>query len=66
MIRDAKITATSGDSTKINDLKVIDTNDIITEDPLKIDYSKGLWKPDDSDLNPCINIVFNGEKRLNK
>ena len=64
MIRDAKITATSGDSTKINDLKVIDTNDIITEDPLKIDYSKGLWKPDDSDLNPCINIVFNGEKTV--
>ena len=64
LIRDAKITATSGDSTKINDLKVIDTNDIITEDPLKIDYSKGLWKPDDSDLNPCINIVFNGEKTV--
>ena len=64
LIRDAKITATSGDSTKINDLKVIDTNDIITEDPLKIDYSKGLWKPDDSDLNPCINIAFNGEKNI--
>lgn len=64
LIRDAKITATSGDPTKINDLKVIDTNDIITEDPLKIDYSKGLWKPDDSDLNPCINIVFNGEKTV--
>lgn len=64
LIRDAKITVTSGDSTKINDLKVIDTNDIITEDPLKIDYSKGLWKPDDSDLNPCINIVFNGKKKV--
>lgn len=64
LIRDAKITATSGDSTKINDLKVVDTNDIITEDPLQIDYSKGLWRPDDSDLNPCINIVFNGEKTI--
>ena len=64
LIRDAKITATSGNSTKINDLKVIDTNDIITEDPLQIDYSKGLWRPDDSDLNPCINIVFNGEKTV--
>lgn len=64
LIRDAKITATSGDISKINDLKVIDTDDIITEDPLKIDYSKGLWKPDDSDLNPCINIVFNGEKTV--
>ena len=64
LIRDAKITATSGDSTKINDLKIIDTNDIITEDPLQIDYSKGLWRPDDSDLNPCINIVFNGEKTV--
>lgn len=64
LIRDAKITATSGDSTKINDLKIIDTNDIITEDPLQIDYSKGLWRPDDSDLNPRINIVFNGEKTV--
>ena len=64
LIRDATITATSGDISKINDLKVIDTDDIITEDPLKIDYSKGLWKPDDSDLKPCINIVFNGEKTV--
>lgn len=64
LIRDAKITATSGDSTKINDLKVIDTNDIITEDPLQIDYSKGLWRPDDSDLNPCINIAFREEKTI--
>ena len=64
LIRDAKITATSGDSTKINDLKVIDTNDIITEDPLQIDYSKGLWRPDDSDLNPCINIAFKEEKTI--
>ena len=64
LIRDAKITATSGDSTKINDLKVIDTNDIITEDPLQIDYSKALWRPDDSDLNPCINIDFKEEKTI--
>lgn len=64
LIRDATITATSGDISKISDLKVIDTDDIITEDPLKIDYSKGLWKPDDSDLKPCINIVFNGEKTV--
>ena len=60
LIRDAKITATSGDSIKINDLKVIDTNDIITEDPLQI----GLWRPDDSDLNPCINIAFKEEKTI--
>lgn len=64
LIRDATITSTSGDISKISDLKVIDTDDIITEDPLKIDYSKGLWKPDDSDLKPCINIVFNGEKTV--
>ena len=64
LIRDATITATSGDISKISDLKVIDTDDIITEDPLKIDYSKGLWNPDDSDLEPCINIVFNGEKNV--
>lgn len=66
LIRDATITATSGDISKINDLKVIDTDDIITEDPLKIDYSKGLWKPDDSDLNPCINIKFDEEKIVEK
>ena len=53
LIRDATITATSGDISKISDLQVIDTDDIITEDPLKIDYSKGLWKPHDSDLKPC-------------
>ena len=64
LIRDATLTATSGDISKINDLKVIDTNDIITEDPLQIDYSKGLWRPDDSDLNPCINIVFKEEKTI--
>ena len=33
LIRDATITATSGDISKISDLKVIDTDDIITEDP---------------------------------
>lgn len=64
LIRDAKITATSGDISKINDLKVIDTDDIITEDPLQIDYSKALWRPDDSDLNPCINIAFKEEKTI--
>ena len=31
---------------------------------MKIDYSKGLWKPDDSDLNPCINIAFKEEKTI--
>lgn len=64
LIRDATITATSGDISKINDLKVIDTEDIITEDPLQIDYSKGLWKPDDSDMKPCINIAFKEEKTI--
>ena len=64
LIRDATITSTSGDISKISDLKVIDTDDIITEDPLKIDYSKGLWKPDDSDLKPCINIAFKEEKTI--
>lgn len=64
LIRDATITATSGDISKINDLKVIDTNDIITEDPLQIDYSKGLWRPDDLDLNPCINIAFKEEETI--
>ena len=64
LIRDATITSTSGDISKISDLKVIDTDDIITEDPLKIDYSKGLWKPDDLDLKPCINIAFKEEKTI--
>ena len=64
LIRDATITATSGDISKISDLKVIDTDDIITEDPLQIDYSKALWRPDDSDLNPCINIAFREEKTI--
>ena len=65
MIRDAKITATSRRFQQKSMIsKVIDTNDIITEDPLQIDYSKGLWRPDDSDLNPCINIAFKEEKTI--
>ena len=62
LIRDATIAATSGDISKISDLKVIDTDDIITEDPLKIDYSKGLWTPDQFDTNPHISIKFDEEK----
>lgn len=58
LIRNAKLKASSGDVSKICDLKVIDTDDIISLDPLKIDYSNGLWKPDISDKSPCIYIDF--------
>lgn len=62
LIKDAKISVTSGDASKLADFKIIDTDDIITEDPLKIDYSKGLWIPAESDNHPCIRIDFEDEK----
>lgn len=66
LIRDAQICATSGDITKINDFKVIDTDDIFTENSLNIDYSKGLWIPDKEDKEPCIIIKFNEKKIINQ
>ena len=48
LIYKAKVTASSGDARKLCDFKVLDTNDIITIDSRKIDYSEGVWRPDTS------------------
>lgn len=41
----AKIQSTVGDDIeKLRDFKIIDTEDIITINPRKIDFSKGVWK----------------------
>lgn len=66
LIRGAKISASSGDVTKIHDFKIIDTHDILTINPLNIDYSKGLWIPDKEDKKPCIVIKFDEKKVINQ
>lgn len=58
LLHGSKITASSGDVEKLIDLKIIDTSDITTYDPLNIDYSKGLWIPDTSDEDPHVSIDF--------
>lgn len=66
LIRDAIVTSSSGNVKKINDLKVIDTDDILTENPYKIDYSKSLWIPDEADNHPIINVDFTENKAVNQ
>lgn len=66
LLNNCHITASSGDVNKLCDLKVIDTNDIITVDPKKIDYTKGLWIPDKNDLNPIINIQFDSGMNIHQ
>ena len=66
LLRGSKIVASSGDASKLTDLKVIDTDDIITYDPRQIDYSKGLWIPDISDKKPHISIDFDKSENVQK
>lgn len=40
----AKILAELGDASKLNDFMIIDTDDIITVNPRKIDYSRAVWR----------------------
>lgn len=49
-----KITTTSGDESKLNDFKVIDSNDIITIDQTVIDYGKCLWRASERSAKICI------------
>ncbi len=60
------ITCSSGNNKALNDFKIIDTDDIITIDPRKIDYTKGLWKPENSDKEPWINIVLPSKSYIEK
>ena len=56
LLKKAIITASSGETQKLTDFMVLDTNDIITLDHYNIDYSKALWIPYDN--RPYIRINF--------
>lgn len=47
LINSSKIAVSSGTSDVLHDFKIIDTQDIITLDPRCIDYSVGVWFPQD-------------------
>lgn len=57
ILRKASIKTTSGDASKLNDFMIIDTNDIITRNPLELSYEKALFLTQD---NTCeISVEFN-------
>lgn len=58
LLYDADLSVSSGNAEKLRDFKVIDTDDIRTINPRKIDYSKALWIPDKKDHKPEIHIAF--------
>ena len=60
LLYNAKLSVSSGNAEKLRDFMILDTDDIITQDPCQIDYSKALWVPDASDKNPEIHIRFDG------
>lgn len=64
LLYDAKITVSSGNSDKLKDFMILDTNDIITKNVEDIDFSKALWKPEKSDIKPIIDITFNESKAI--
>lgn len=55
---ECKVSCSSGDASKLNDFLILDTDDIVTEDPTGIDYSRAIWKPDPADTNPKITVSF--------
>ena len=52
----SNIITSSGNPEPLNDFKVLDTDDIFTLETKGIDFSKGVWMPDDDDENPVILI----------
>ena len=64
LLRYAKIVASSGDVSKLNDFKILDTDDIITINPREISYKKALWMPD-SDTSEII-ISFSQEEIISE
>lgn len=75
LLRKANISTTSGDESKLNDFMVIDTDDIITKDPLEISYGRALWKPNENACEIAIEfdepqditeIIFHGNPVENK
>lgn len=64
LLNQAILTSSSGECEKIRDFKVIDTYDIITENPRMIDYSKAVWIPEKNDDKPYISIKFKINKSV--
>lgn len=57
----AKIYASSGDVTKLNDLKTIDTNDLLKKEYKEVSFEKSLWKPSEKEDLSEIRIVLKKE-----
>lgn len=53
-----KVITSSGNAKKLTDFMVLDTKDIITENPREIDYSYANWKPSDDDNLPSVFVSF--------
>jgi hypothetical protein len=62
LLNDSIIEVSSGNKEKLNDFMILDTDNIITKDPEKINYSKALWKPNVNDSKKSITIKFNSDK----
>lgn len=45
LLSSAKLSASAGDVEIIRDFLIVDTKDIITENPREIDYSRAVWSP---------------------
>lgn len=54
----AKIISSSGNASVLNDFKIIDTNDILPIETKELDFSKGVWHPDQSDKAPWIKVIL--------
>lgn len=66
LLLSADVTVSSGDRTKLNDFKIIDTDDILSVDPSKINFEKGVWFPKNEDKKPFIKIKFDEKKFIYK
>lgn len=64
LIYESEISVSSGDLRKLNDFKILDTDDIITKDPYKIRYDKANWIPEIKDNKPFVNIKFKESKDI--
>lgn len=59
----AKINATSGDVSYLNDFLFMDSDDITVRN---CDFSKRCWRPDKSDKNPSIDVYLDCPKKVDK
>lgn len=64
ILNEAEVWTSSGDANKLKDFKIIDTDDIITENPREINYDKSIWTPNRYDEKPMIQIKFKESKNI--